>query len=135
MADLSITAANVVSGSGATITKGVAGTSITAGQALQVNGSGNLVLAKADTLADATCVGIALNNAASGQPVLYQSAGNINIGATLSVGTLYVVSGATAGNIAPISDMSTGNYETVLGYASTTSNLVMSIIQTSVAHA
>lgn len=46
----------------------------------------------------------------------------IDVGATLTVGTTYVVS-ATAGAIAPESDLSSGEYVTHLGVASTTSLL------------
>lgn len=50
------------------------------------------------------------------------SGGKMNVGATLTVGTTYVVS-ATKGAICPIADLTTGDYVTILGTASTTALL------------
>lgn len=115
MADLTITAANVVHDINAVYATGTAGATITAGQALYLDsGTSTLKLADANaSQAAATCVGISLHGASSGQPIKYQISGDITIGATITVGGIYVVS-ATAGGIAPVADLTTGMYTTVL---------------------
>lgn len=128
MADLSVTAASVVTSSGNAL-DGTAGATITAGQVLYVDtaDSNKLKLAQADgTALQATVAGIALHGAASGQPIRYQATGTINVGATLTVGQVYVVS-ATAGSIAPYSDLTSSDYVSVLGVATTAAILSMQI--------
>ncbi|HXD88524.1 MAG TPA: hypothetical protein VN641_18690 [Urbifossiella sp.] len=134
MADVTITAANVQTSSAQT-KSGIAGVAITAGQSLYQSAadSNKLHLAKADTSIDAACVGVALNNAAAGQPVFYQAQGLITIGGTVVIGTPYVVSGANAGGIAPWSDLVTGNKVTFIGYATTAGILNLAIQNTGVA--
>jgi hypothetical protein len=51
----------------------------------------------------------------------------INVGATLAVGMVYCV-GATAGQIVPYADLTTGDYVTILGVATTTALLDLKII-------
>jgi len=129
MADLTITAANVVKYDGARTTIGTAGETITAGQTLYRKAEdGKLYKADASTAAKATCVGIALNDAAANQPVVYLTAGGINPGATVVVGTIYGVTD-TGGGIGPISEREAGDYISILGVATTTSriNVVLSI--------
>ena len=50
----------------------------------------------------------------------------ILVGTTMVVGTVYCV-GATAGSIVPISDLTTGDYVTILGTASTATQLDLAI--------
>ena len=120
MADIIITAANVAAGAGASVINVTAGASITAGQAVYRDAADGLYkLADANaSQAAAAAVGIALHAAASGQPLAVLTGGNITIGATVAVGTIYVVSG-TAGGIAPAADGVTGWFTTVLGVATT----------------
>lgn len=130
MTDLSITAANVVAGSNAKKLPGTAGATITAGQTLyRAAATGKLLPADADsaTAEVRTPVGIALNGAADGQPVDYIYEGDVNLGATLTVGEIYVQSD-TAGGIMPEGDLEAGDYVTVLGVASAANNLKMKII-------
>ena len=135
MADLSQTSGRVVPGAGATFGSGTAGSGgITAGEPVYVDSSNLVQPAKGDTAVHANCRGIAVNSASSGQPVTYQTSGNINIGATLVAGTVYVVAADNAGAIAPNADMTSGNFPTLLGYATTTSNLLMLLTPTGVAH-
>lgn len=131
MADLTVTAANVV-GYGTT-KDGVAGGTITAGMALYMNASGQLVAGSSAAAASAVAVGIALNGGASGQPIKYQIGGNINLGATLAVGKVYVV--GTSGGIAPVDDIAGSEYVTVLGIATTAALLKMGIVVSGVAAA
>ena len=131
MADLTVTAGSVVS----TGTQGVgtAGGTITAGQVVRLNTSNEVVTASDDSATNAAALGIALNGASSGQPVSYHTAGNINPGATVAVGKVYVVS--TSGGIAPIDDVAGGEYITYLGVGTTTSNLSVQIHVSGVAAA
>ena len=127
MADLSITASNVVQAEGALTDQGTAGATITAGMPVykDATDSGHLKPAADTALAVSGCVGIALHAAADGQPLTYQRSGGINLGATLSIGMPYIVS--AAGLIAPISDGVIGDHMTILGVATTASNLDLKI--------
>ena len=116
------------------ITTGIAGVAITAGQAVYLS-SGTYLLAKGDTAPHAAAAGIALDNAAINQPVTVQYGGPINIGATTVVGQTYVVSAANAGGIAPVSDLTTGNFVSTLGIATSASAIQVSINNSGTAHA
>ena len=121
MADLTVTAANVLFTSGSQITRN-AGASITAGQAVYFDSSAStLKLAQCDgTAAEADAVGIALHAAGTGQPLTYAAQGSvINIGATTAKTTTYMVS-ATAGGVAPQADLVSTNRIVRLGYATAT---------------
>ena len=134
MADLVQTAANVQAGTGSTTQRKNAAVAVTAGDAVYVDATGALDLCENDlTAVEAACVGIALNDAAIGQPVVYQTSGRINIGATLTVGEVYVV-GAAPGAVAPVADVIATEFMTVLGVAVSTSELEMGILQSGVAH-
>lgn len=127
MADLTITASNVVLVDGNT-SEGYAGETITAGQPVYLKSSDEL-LYKGDNdagtaPATAAIKGIALNGASVGQPVTYQTSGTITIGATVTVGTIYVLS-ATAGGICPAADLASGDYVTIIGVASTAAIITM----------
>lgn len=124
MADLVITAANVVPASTATRKTGTAGEAITAGMPVYIDASDNYKLKKADdtTAAKSAAVGIACNDAAAGQPLSYVEEGDLAVGAVLTVGVAYGLSD-NAGKIRPLSDNASGDYVTKLGLATTTSNL------------
>jgi hypothetical protein len=129
MSDLSITAANVVQLSG-NPTTGVAGVAMTAGQSVYQNpGSNNYLLAKSNsgTTAAQSATGIALNSAAAGQPVTVMTSGTYTVGATVTVGGVYVLSGATAGGIAPIADLTSGWFTQIVlvGLTATTAKLTL----------
>lgn len=124
MADLAPTAANVVKYTGSTTRTGTAGATIAAGDVLYLDSAtSTLKLALADTAAKSAAVGIALDGAATGQPVVYLAAGGINPGAAVTVGVYYCVSDNAAGKIAPIADISATFYPTGLGFATTTSRI------------
>jgi len=133
MADLSQTAANVALSSG-TKKGGTYGDTITAGMPLYQDASDSDHLKPADaedTAAKAVCIGIALNNGADGQPGSYAPSGSVvNLGVTLTVGTIYVLS--AAGKIAPSTDLASGDYVTVLGVATTAALLQLTIINSGV---
>jgi len=122
MPDLTQTPASVKPGSGAQRQTGVAGEAITAGGPVfkdAVSGSatnGQLLHSDANVATRAIVHGIALNSAALGQAVVYQTAGEIDLGATLVVGNLLIAS-ANPGKIAPSADAIAGWRVIVLGVA------------------
>lgn len=127
MADLTITASLVLPGTNPAYLDGTAGATITAGQSVYQDASDSNKFKLADANASATTAnakGVATHGASAGQPLRVQNGGGIDLGATLAVGRIYVVS-ANAGGIAPQSDLATGWYTTILGIATTTSNLEM----------
>lgn len=128
MADITITAANVTIDSQPVYEDVVAGAAITAGQACYIDSSGLAQLSDANGAAALRTVrGIAMNSAGTGQPVrLAKGTSIINIGATVVAGTIYV-SSATAGGIAPAADITTGWYTTIIGVATTTGKIALSI--------
>lgn len=138
MADLTITAASVIQGSNAVVVHGTAGASITAGDAVYKDSADSeWKLADnndTDLKSGSNGFGIALHAAEDGQPLSVQTQGNIDLGATLSVGETYIVS-ANAGKIADIGDATTNTYMTYVGYADAADNLVMAIGHTGVQHA
>lgn len=116
MANLTITAANVLStGTGNTVTV-IAAVAITQGQAVYIDAAtGYAKLAITTSEATAKVVGIAVNAAAAGQYVTYQKVGPITIGATTAAGTAYYVSD-TAGGICLESDLGTGDFVSLIGF-------------------
>lgn len=135
MTDVSITAANCKATGTATVSHGnVAGATITAGQTVYKDATtGKYKLSDCDsaTAADKDCDGIALNGASDGQPLSVVSKGTVTVGGTLVAGTVYVAS-ATAGGIAPLADLTTGDDEIVLGVATSTTVLDLDINVTGV---
>lgn len=127
-ADLSITAASVVPSSGAATIDVTSGATITAGKLCYINSTdGKAYLADANgTAATKVLRGIALNAASAGQPVRLQTAGTITIGATVTVGEIYVLS-ATAGGICPEADLATGHTVSIVGVATTTTAIFLNI--------
>lgn len=132
MVDIAITASQVLPGTdGATFEQGTAGGTITAGQPVYIDtGDSNKVkAADANAATPAfTVAGIALHAALAGQPIRYQTSGPITLGAgaAMTVGGVYVLS-ATAGGIAPVADLATGMYASVLGVATTAAILALKI--------
>lgn len=133
MADLTITAANVVSGSGATTEAGTAGATITAGQPVYRAASGKYVQSDSDsgTAAARSVRGIALHGASDNQPLMIHRSGPLTIGATLTAGATYWLSN-TAGGICPDADVGTGEYAVLIGTATSTTVLNVDIQETGV---
>ena len=91
--------------------------------------------ASATATTAASAVGVALNNAAPSQPVTYVSAGPVNFGTTtITAGQVYVV-GATAGNIHPVADATTGWLSSRLGWGYSTTVFVVDIKNSGIAFA
>lgn len=123
--DLTITAASVVAGSGATVEAGTLGATVTAGQVVYKSSTaGTWALADSDsaTAEVRQAKGIALNGGASGQPVSVLREGQITIGATMTAGIPYFLS-KTAGGIAPIADIASGGYSDIVGISISTTVL------------
>ena len=129
MADITVVAADVVAGTGASFTTGTAGATITAGQTVYLDsGTSTFKLADCDaSAATATVVGIALHGSLSGQPLKVHTGGDITLGVTpMTKGLIYVQS-ATAGGIAPSADLVGGDFTTFLGVAKTAAILTVTL--------
>lgn len=129
MADLTITATNVVAGSNAVVAHGIAGETITAGQAVYLSSTTNKwLLADADsaTAEARRAGGIALNSASASQPIAVQKEGDITIGATVTAGTAYYLSDEPGG-ICPVGDLASGDYVCLIGIAKSASVLSIGI--------
>jgi len=134
MADLSITAANVVRENGGKSRDGVAGATVTAGQVVYLDeADGTWKLADCDAAAALRSPGgIALNGASAGQPLKVHTEGPITIGAVLTPGIAYYLS-ATPGGIAPVADLLAGDYPTIVGIATSASVLDVKFHESGVA--
>lgn len=135
MADLTITAANVLAGAGAAVSRGVAGATVTAGQSVYLDtadGKWKLADNNSATAAVRAPGGIALNGASNGQPLAVLTEGPITIGAALTAGVAYYLSD-TPGGICPVADLGAGEYPTVIGIASSTTVLKVAINSAGVA--
>lgn len=120
MAALTVTAASVIADANY-LTRGTAGASLTAGQAVykDASDSDKIKACDADVQASAACVGIATHAAASGQPIMYQTGGAITMGATMTKGEHYFC-GTTAGELVPLADLSSGDFLTRVIQATST---------------
>jgi len=135
MANLTITATDIVRVSGPTLVKN-AGVAITAGQIVYLEASSDtLKLADANgTAAVASVVGIALNGGGVGQPIKYALPGSVvQIGAGTQ-GALYVLS-ETAGAIAVEGDISSASFPVYVGVVDDSTQLYFNPHVTGVAHA
>ena len=125
MADISITAANVVAGTNASTATGTAGETITAGQVVYKSATTSKFM-KADgdsaTAGATEPFGIALNGASLNQPLSVPKAGPPTIGATLPAGTAHYL-GDDPGGICPLADLATGDDVVLIGLATTTAIL------------
>lgn len=130
MAAITVTAASVLPQSGAAISYNeTCGATITAGQVVYRDSadSNSCKLAQANASGTATVYGIALNGGADGQPLAVITAGAYTPGGTTVQGQVYALSSAAAGSIVPLSDLNTGDYVSIIGYASNTSTIVVGI--------
>lgn len=129
MADLTITASDVVVSTNAVVEYGTAGATVTAGQVVYKNtttGKYELSDNNSATAAVRQPRGVALNGAANGQPLAIQKSGDITIGATLVAGAEYLLSD-TPGGICPRADLLTGEYVAVIGLAKSTTVLAIDL--------
>lgn len=134
MADITVTAASVVPGTGSTLKTATAGEAIAAGQSVVINpDTKKLMLADNDNATSYVrgAAGVSANSAALNQPCSFVTDGPMTPGATLVKGTTYCVSG-TPGGICPQADVVSTDELVVIGYASSASELVVGIRDTGV---
>jgi hypothetical protein len=142
MADISQTAANVALGGANVPTRIVQyGESVTQGMPVYRSDADSKYYQcdANDTAAKAVAAGIAISPGATNSygvialPASGPGKSLVNLGATLAVGTAYAVS--AKGAIAPIADLGTGEYITILGVATTTALLDLQIVVSNTAKA
>lgn len=124
MADVTVTPANVEMTDDTVATTGIAGEALVQGQSAYLNSSGSRWYKSEsdDTEAKAETRGIVMTPAATGAQVVIATGGTIKPGATLSANTVYVLS-VNSGRFAPIADLATGNYVTLIGIGKSTTEL------------
>lgn len=117
MADVTVTGADVIASANAIKVSAIAGAGVTPGQPVY-RGTDYLAYPADANGASATIRtvwGIALNEAGVGQPVQITTEDiALDCGFTATSGAVYVLS-ATPGGIAPVADVASGDYPTVLG--------------------
>lgn len=137
MADLVITAASVLAGANSKTSSGLAGEAIAAGKAVYFDtatsrfklGDSNAVAAAPKAL---TSGGIALNTAATDQPLVVHREGDVTAGAALTPGAAYYLSD-TPGGICPLADVGSGENVTLIGIAKSATVLAVDIQPSGVA--
>lgn len=124
-ADLTQTATSVI-GYGER-QQGTLGGTVTAGMPVRRQTDGTWIASTNASAAGSQVDGIALSGGATGQPFTYQlPSGNVNLGATLSVGKIYVLS--AAGAISPVDDVATSDYMTIICIATTASLCKLGVV-------
>lgn len=135
MSDIVVTTANVKTAPVVFPQVATAGENLLEGQSVRVlaDGTARLTDASVSNL-DATASGVTITPADTGEAVNYIVSGDYNTGATgLIPGMPYVVSGAAPGGIAPATDIGgSGWWAHVLGVASSTTNITLSQISTTI---
>lgn len=130
MADLSPTPGSVIGVAGAFAkSEYVAGAAIVAGDIVYVDTANSNVLKLAlasGTALQATVKGVALNGASTGQPCSICTSGSINMGCTLTVAGVYILS-TNAGKFCLVADLASSSYCSILGVASAADNLKLTI--------
>ncbi|MFZ9077517.1 MAG: hypothetical protein ACO23H_03215 [Alphaproteobacteria bacterium] len=142
MADLVITPGNVQRYGNSGVYRAVQyGEAINAGEVVYQSATDQKYY-KADATdatapASTTQTAIAVSSGtAEQQGVVARQSAVIDLGAgVMTAGSVYVISSANAGGIAPEQDLATAAYLTILGYAETDDRLVLSINATGIARA
>ena len=134
MADLSVTTTSVKWVSGPRI-RAKGGETVTNGQAVMKKTDGKWYKSDANGATNKVD-GIVLSGGAVDQEILVQTGGVIAIGATVGVGTIYVLSG-TAGGIAlgapGVPDLVSGWTTVIIGVGLTTANIGLLLYNSDVA--
>jgi hypothetical protein len=126
MSDLAITSSAV---RGTRSFVALASTSLSAGAVVFRNSSGKLQKADPTDVNASRAEGITISKGGIDQPVTVHAAGNLTIDAVLTAGTFYYVS---PGGICPFADLFTGCRVIQVGYAISTTWLVVNIIDTGI---
>ncbi len=136
MADYSVTAASVLPSTSARLLQVTAGAAITIGQSVYLDTATNTYKAADANGASPlfTFAGIAVSQAAAaGQPLLIcQSDPSFTPGFTIAAGATVILS-ATPGGLAPIADLASGWYLTVVGVGIGSNKINFSPVATGVA--
>lgn len=131
MADLTITATDVVPSAGARIKTVTAGATVTRGMPVYKDTGDNNEYKPTDAngVAPANTIdGIALADADDGQSLpICQKDDALAIGSTVGIGDVYVAS-ATPGGIAPVADAASGWFVTIVGVAVSTTELKVNFV-------
>lgn len=127
MANLALTASLVVPDEGYSWLTGIAGEAVTRGQLVYLKASDTRYwVGHCETSAATAAVsGISLVDAAAGQPIIVMTGGIVTIGATVAVGTLYLLS--TAGLFMPHGDIATSDWITYAGVGTTAAKIKLGI--------
>ena len=122
-----ITPANVHSGADADFYQGLAGATVTAGQAVYQDRVDSKLrpATNAGGAGAANVKGIALHGAADGQPLRVQTAGNIAIGGTTAVGAQYCL--GAGGQVVEAIDVVATNFVTPIGIGGASNTIKLSI--------
>ncbi len=136
MAVVVVTAAEVLPTANTKTETHLAGMTLTAGVPVykKAADANALWACDADTEAEAVCVGITLGGAANGQYVTIAVSGNIDPGFTATIGETYIVSDEV-GKIHAVADILAGDYVTVLGIATSASDLKLGLLVSGTARA
>lgn len=130
MADLVITAANVVAAENAVKESALCGEAIAAGKTMYVSSTTKKFMLADSNSATAeakVATHIALNSGALNQPMVGMKMGDLTIGATLTAGSTYFLSD-TPGGICPDADVGVGENVCQVGIAKTTAVLSVKFV-------
>ena len=127
MADVTFTATSIKPGTNAQRQRVTFGATITPGLVVYLDTSDNeYKIADCTDAAKDAAAGIALTSGADGQPGVIITGGNLTTSAHLSLASpVYVLS--EAGKICPAADLANDDYITIIGVATSTTNLKLSI--------
>ena len=127
MADVSFTATSIKPGANAQTKEVMFGATITPGMAVYLDASDNKYkIADCTDAAKDAAAGMALTGGADGQPGVIITGGNLTTSAHLSLASpVYILS--ETGLICPAADLANNDYITIIGVATSTTNLKLSI--------
>jgi len=131
MAALSITVADVRLGSNVKIIEATAGETVTPMMPLYKHSDGEYRKAANTSAVLAECKGIVFGPGQDGGRIILVQSGLITLGATLAINTAYCV--GASGLIMPYDDLSSGEFGTFLGWATTAAVLDLQIRASGVA--
>lgn len=137
MADITVTPADVELIDNVAGVKVQFGEAVTAGEAVYLNsGDNKYYLADASDSAKDAVAGVAISggSADSYGYIVSTDGTTIDIGGTTAAGTIYVLSASAAGAIAPDTDLSTGDYVSVIGVGSGSNQIVLGINNSGIQH-
>lgn len=132
MAAISQTPASVLqittSGVSNSVGTGTAAVTIVAGNMVyNVSGTTTYALSDANVSVAKVPAGMALGGAAAGQPFFFQSAGTVNPGGTMTVGSMIYLSVTSGGITETYADIAAGEWSVPIGQALTASSLLIAL--------